>query len=199
MRAPAILFSIAIATAAFSQDQSSDTTLDSFDIEPPLLVQPGTGNQQSNDAAESNTAENVDISKLEKNLERAKAAAAIAERLCKIGVLSKVEVEQRGLRVARLEFELENARLAQARTDLDAQQARLKMGEVSKEQLADFEAAVARANEAAQAAAAKRARAELEAAQANVQRLKKLLAFGIAGKSDVARAEQKLAELKSKE
>ena len=42
---------------------------------------------------------------------------------------------------------------------------------------------------------AKRERAELETAEANLHRQQKLLKLGIAGKSDVDRAEEKLAEL----
>jgi len=44
---------------------------------------------------------------------------------------------------------------------------------------------------------AKRERAELEAADANVRRQRELLKRGVAGKSDLDRAEEKLAELKA--
>jgi outer membrane protein TolC len=56
---------------------------------------------------------------------------------------------------------------------------------------------LAHAIKAAHAAAAERERAELEAAKTNLQRQQKLLALGSGRKSDVARAEQKLAELKT--
>jgi multidrug resistance efflux pump len=56
--------------------------------------------------------------------------------------------------------------------------------------------ALAQLIEAAQVAAAKRERAELEAAEANLHRQQKLLKLGIGQKSDVTRAEEKLAELK---
>jgi len=46
-------------------------------------------------------------------------------------------------------------------------------------------------------AAAARERAELDAAQLNVERQRKLLALGSGRKSEVSRAEQKLAELKT--
>src|SRR2546427_131471 len=58
-------------------------------------------------------------------------------------------------------------------------------------------AALAQLTEAAQVALAKRERAELEAAEANVRRQQKLLKLGSAGKSDVDRAEEKLAELRA--
>jgi multidrug resistance efflux pump len=59
-------------------------------------------------------------------------------------------------------------------------------------------AALAQITEAAQIAAAKRARAELDFAEADLRRQQKLLHLGSAQKSDVARAEQKLAELKAR-
>lgn len=50
---------------------------------------------------------------------------------------------------------------------------------------------------AVEAATAKRNRAELEAAEANVRRQQQLLKRGLAAKSDVDRAEEKLAERKA--
>ncbi len=77
------------------------------------------------------------------------------------------------------------------------QRTRLEMGEISKEQLAEFEKQVLAIRDAAQAAAAAREKAEITAAEANLQRQRKLLELGIGRKSDVARAEQKLAEVKA--
>src|SRR5437660_1504789 len=57
--------------------------------------------------------------------------------------------------------------------------------------------ALAQLTEAAQVAASKRERAELEAAEANLRRQQKLLKLGIANESDVDRAQEKLAELKA--
>ena len=69
--------------------------------------------------------------------------------------------------------------------------------ENSREQLGLIKTAVAQLTEAAQVATAKRERAELEAAEANLRRQQKLLKLGIAGKDDVDRAQEKLAELKA--
>jgi multidrug resistance efflux pump len=69
-------------------------------------------------------------------------------------------------------------------------------GENAKDQLTSTKAALKQLSEAAQAATAKRERAELEAAEANLRRQQRLLKLGVAGKSDVDRAEEKLAELK---
>jgi hypothetical protein len=187
------LLSAAITISAFAQDASPNESLESFDIEPPSLIPNRANDQPLGDAAAPG---DVDLAKLEKNFERAKRASESAERFCKIGALSKLEAEQRSLRVVRLECDLENARLAQAQAELDAQRSRVDAGEISKAQLVDLEAAVTRATEGVQTAAAKRERAELAAAEANVQRQRKLVALGSARKSDVARAEEKLAHVR---
>ena len=134
---------------------------------------------------------------MEKQLGRAKGNAAGAERLWKIGVLAKVEVEQRLLKVVRCESDLANARVARAKEEVAAQQAKLTVGESTKADLDAAKGTLAQLTEAAQIAAAKRERAELEAAEANVRRQQKLLKLGSGQKSDVIRAEERLAELKA--
>jgi outer membrane protein TolC len=130
-------------------------------------------------------------------LERAKQNAASAERLCKIGVLSKVEMEQRLLSVVLRESDLANARLSVCKEEVAALEARVASGESAKEELAQARGTLAQLTDAAQIAAAKHERAELEFAEANLRRQQKLLKLGIARQSDVARAEEKLAELKA--
>ncbi|HEU5313376.1 MAG TPA: hypothetical protein VFU08_06085, partial [Candidatus Udaeobacter sp.] len=134
--------------------------------------------------------------RLEKQLERAKQNAAGAERLGKIGVLAKMEVEQRLLKVVRYESDLANARVARAKEELAEKESQLATGEITKDELEAVKTALAQLTEAAQVAAAKRERAELEAAEANLRRQQKLLKLGIGQKSDVTHAEEKLAELK---
>jgi len=145
----------------------------------------------------STAAPDGDVGRLEKQLDRAKRNAAGAEHLWKIGVLAKVEVEQRVLKVVRLESDLANAQLARAKNDLAAQESQVSAGESTKDELEAAKATMAQLTEAVQAATAKRERAELDAAEANLRRQQKLLALGSAHKSDVNRAQEKLAELKS--
>ena len=168
---------------------------ESFEVEPPILMP----NRQIDSAKSSSTiaASERDPAELEKRVERAKRAAIDAEQLFKRGVLSKVEVELRALRIVRLQADLENARFDRARADLAVHRTRLEMGEISKEQLAEFEKQVLAIRDAAQAAAAAREKAEIAAAEANLQRQRKLVELGTGRKSDVARAEQKLAEVKA--
>ena len=186
---------IVTAMTTLAADQSPGNKSeepDAFDIEPPLLKQ-----NLSDQPLSATRAPDVDAARLEKQLERAKRNAAGAERLCKIGVLAKVEVEQRLLKVVRCESDLANARLASAKEEVAAQESQVAAGESTKDELEAGKAALAQLTEAAQNAAAKRARAELDVAEANLRRQQKLLALGSAEKSDVTRAEQKLAELKA--
>src|SRR6266571_157598 len=182
---------MAIAMAALSADESPGEQPDSFDIEPPILKE-----NLSNEPSSATIAPDGDFARLEKQLERAKRNAAGAEHLWKIGVLAKVEVEQRALKVIRLESDLANAQLARAKNDLAAQESQVAAGESTKDGLEAAKATLAQLTEAAQDAAAKRERAELDAAEANVRRQQKLLALGSAHRSDVNRAQEKLAELK---
>ena len=188
---------IGLTAMVAAQELPKQEADDSFEIEPPLLI-PNRSNEPLPDAgAAAKSASNVDPDRLEKQLERANKSSAGAEHLYKIGVLAKVEVERRALRVVRLESELENARLARAKEEITQQEQKVAAGEISKADLSQTEAGLARAIEAAHAAAEKRKRAEIEAAEINVRRQQKLLALGSGRKSEVNRAEQKLADLKA--
>jgi outer membrane protein TolC len=190
---PVTVIATAMATLAADQSPGSKSEEpDSFDIEPPVLKQ-----NLADQPLPTTEAPDGDVAQLEKKLDRAKKNASGAERLYKIGVLAKVEVEQRALKVARLESDFANAQLVRAKNDLAAQESQLAAGEGTKAELEAAKAAVAQLTEAAQIAAAKRERAELDAAEANLRRQQKLLRLGSAQKSDVSRAEQKLAELKA--
>jgi multidrug resistance efflux pump len=183
----------AIALGADELPRNESDEPDSFDIEPPPLIQNRTDEQLSSTPSPGD----LDVVQLEKQLDRAKKNASGAERLYKIGVLAKVEVEQRALKVVRLESDLANAQLARAKAELAAQESQLAAGESTKDELEAAKATLAQLTEAAQIAAAKRGRAELDAAEANLRRQEKLLRLGSAHKSDVNRAQEKLAELKA--
>jgi len=180
------------AMIALAADQSSNSNEPGeFDIEPPILKQ-----NLSDELAETRTPDG-EVARWEKQLERAKQNAAGAERLWKIGVLAKVEVEQRALKVTKCEAELASARVAQAKERVTDQESRITSGEAGKQELDVAKAVLAQLTEAAQMAVAKRERAELEFAEANLRRQQRLLKLGSAHKSDVTNAEEKLAELKA--
>jgi len=187
---PVTFFTSAMIALAADQSNKSEEPGE-FDIEPPILKQ-----NLSDELAETATPEG-DVARCQKKLERAKQSAAGAERLWKIGVLAKVEVEQRALKVIKCEAELANARVAQAKERVAEQELLVASGESSKQELDVAKAALAQSIVAAETAITKRESAELEFAEANLRRQQKLLKLGSAHKSDVTNAEEKLAELKS--
>jgi len=190
---PVTLLATAIITLAAdpSVKKKSDEP-DAFDIEPPILKQ-----NLSDEPLTTAGTPDAEVARLEKQLERAKRTADGAERLYKIGVLARVEVEQRSLRVVRTESDLATARVTQAKEKVAEEESRVASGENAKDELDAAKATLAQLTEAAQVAMAKRERAELEAAEANVRRQQKLLKLGSANESDVTRAEEKLAELRA--
>jgi len=188
----AFLATVMLAAAGDQSRRNKSEEPDSFDVEPPILKQ-----NLSNFLPAATPAPDADVARLEKRFEQAKQNAGGAERLCNIGVLSRVEMEQRLLRVVQYECKLADARLALYKGEVAELESRVAFGENAKDDLANARATLAQLTEAAQIAAAKRERAELEFAEANVRRQQKLLKLGSAHKSDVDRAEEKLAELKA--
>ena len=169
-------------TLTLAEDQSRSNKSEEsnpFSVELPILKQDLSGDR------------------LEAKLEEAKRDAKGVEGLCKRGVLSKTEMEQRLLNVIQCEAELASARLAGVRQKIADLQSNVASGESAKDQLASAKAALKQLSEATEAARAKRERAELEAAEANVRRQQQLLKLGLAAQSDVDGAEEKLAELKA--
>ena len=186
---------LATALLAIAADQSAKSKSDepeAFDIEPPILKQ----NISDAPLPQAGTPD-AEVARLEKQLERAKKNADGAERLYKIGVLAKVEVEQRLVRIVRIESDLANARVTQAQETVAAEESGVASGENAKHELDAAKETLVQLAQAAEVAAAKRQRADLEFAEANVRRQQKLLKLGSANKSDVDHAEEKLAELRA--
>ncbi|MDQ2918320.1 MAG: hypothetical protein M3R10_00345 [Verrucomicrobiota bacterium] len=173
----ALLFAITISCATAKEEPVLPEQGEGLEIDPPLLIKSRDRDGLPELPA---TAQTPDIAKLEKDLARGKRNAAGAEHQYKAGIISKVEAEARVLNVVRLE-----ALLAQARWEAAKGKAE---EEKSATELADAEAA-------ARHAADERRKAEIEFAMRNVQRQQKLLALGSGRKSDVNRAEEKLAKL----
>jgi hypothetical protein len=188
----ALLATVMLTLAADQSPGNKSEEPEAFDIEPPILKQ-----NLSDELLPAPGTPDAEVARLEKQLGRAKSNAAGAERFWKIGVLAKVEVEQRLLKVVRCESDLANARVASANDKVDELQSRVASGENAKEELEEAKAMLAQLSEAAQVAGAKRERAELEAAEVNLRRQQKLLKLGIAQKSDVTDAQEKLAQLKA--
>jgi len=188
----AIVAMAMLARAADPSPQSKPDEPEAFDIEPPILKQ-----NLSDEPLPATGTPDAEVARLEKQLERAKRNADGAERLYKTGVLARVEVEQRLLKVVRTESDLASARVTQVKEKVDEEEYRVASGENAKDELDAAKATLAQLIETAEVAAAKRERAELEAAEANLRRQQKLLKLGSADKSDVDRAQERLAELKA--
>ena len=155
-----------------------------LEIEPPILIPQRAPDGSIPDLPGApQTISSASIAKLEADLTRARKRAASAEGLFRAGIIAKVDAEQRALKVVQLEAALASARLEEAKSKTEP------AGEEARS------AILAEAEEAARHTAGERERAEIEAALRNLQRQQKLLALGSGRKSDVNRAEQKLAEL----
>src|SRR5512133_3909384 len=169
---PVMFLTSAMIALAADQSSNSDEPGE-FDVEPAILKQ-----NLSDELAEA-------------------GRPAGAERMWRIGVLAKVEVEQRALKMVKCETEVASARVAQAKETVAQQESRVASGETTKQELEVAKTALAQLIEAEQKAVAKRETAELEFAEANLRRQQRLLKLGSAHKSDVTNAEEKLAELKA--
>jgi multidrug resistance efflux pump len=187
---PVTFLTSALIALAADQPNNSDEPGE-FDVEPPILKQ-----NLSDELAEAGTPDG-DVARCEKKLERSKRNAEGAERLWKIGVLAKVEVEQRALKMIKCETELASARVVQAKGIVAEQESRVASGESTKQELEVAKATLAQLIDAEQKAVAKRETAEVEFAETNLRRQQRLLKLGSAHKSDVTNAEEKLAELKA--
>ena len=165
----------------------------SLEIEPPVLIESsGANGSFILKGTRPLTEPDVELARLEKDLTRAKRNADGGDRLYRRGIISKLDAENRALRVIQLEAKLAEVRLAEAKRNAEESQTN---GRVADSAGRATPATVAEAEEVAQRAAEQRRHAELEAALRNLQRQQKLLASGSGRKADVLRAEQKLAEL----
>ena len=193
MRLLAFPLGIFLAASLMAEDELPTDPSEPLEIEPPLLIQeiPNRGPIQSTPEVVSER----DPEQIQAALEKAKKSAAAGERLFRSGVIAKVEAENRGLKVVRLEEELANARLEVAKQNFAAQQSRFDAAEIPQSELEIAKSALIAATNEAASATAQRERADLEAALLNLRRQKKLLALGSGRKSEVSRAEEKVAAL----
>jgi hypothetical protein len=188
---PLIIF---FAASLFAEEElPQNPTEEPLDIEPPLLIQeiPSRDPVQST----SGVPASLDPEAIQLALEKAKKSATGGERLYRSGVIAKVEAENRLLKVVRLEADLANARLEVAKQNVASQQTRFDAAEIPQDELELAKSALVAATNEAAAATARREKAELDAAVLNLGRQKKLLALGSGRKSEVSRAEEKVAAL----
>jgi hypothetical protein len=193
MRLLAFPLSVFLAASLMAEDELPTDPSEPLDIEPPLLIQEIPSRDQAHSTPE--LAPELDPEQIQIALDKAKKSASSGERLYRSGVIAKVEAENRALKAVRLESDLANARLEVATQTAAMQQSRFDAKEISQSELEMVKSALAAATNEAVSAAARRGKAELDAALLNLSRQKKLLALGSGRKSEVNRAEEKVAAL----
>jgi hypothetical protein len=188
--------SLLLAAILPAQEELPKDPSEPLDIEPPLLIQESPNRNVVHTTPDTAGApQALDPERISIALEKAKKSAASGERLYKGGIIAKVEAENRVLKVVRLEADLAQAKLEVAKEDVATQQTRVASGEIPESETAAAISALTRATQEAEAAVARRDRAELDAARLNLQRQKKLLAMGSGRKSEVSRAQEKVSAL----
>src|SRR5205823_12941576 len=175
---------VSLSPSSLLAQEAPKSDDESFDIEPPLLVKPWEPQPAPDNSGED--AVPFDAAKLAQRLEGAKKSAAATARLVKGGVLSKVEEEQRALRVVRLESELAKAQMISAQQQLTSLKARFLAGQASQPEVDAATKAVTQASAAAQIAETKYHKAQLDDAEPNHRRQRQLIKPGTAQTSDVA-------------
>jgi hypothetical protein len=197
MRWIALLASVLLA-ATLPAEEELPKDPEPMDIEPPLLIQETPNRNIVANAPPVPGQKDLDPDRIALALEKAKKNAASGERLYKGGIIAKIDAENRALKVIRLEADLAGARLELAKQNMEVQQVRLEAGEISAEELENAKSLLAGATNEAETAAARKNKAELDAAELNLRRQQKLLAMGSGRKSEVSRAQEKLSTLQQK-
>ncbi|MDR3401589.1 MAG: hypothetical protein P4L99_03740 [Chthoniobacter sp.] len=198
---PSTLFSALFLASAVAQELPKRSGPADFDPSAPTLmlndvpyvpIPPSA----STDAFNANLPP-ADVAKLEASLNRAKKNAAFRERLCKEGVLSKLEAEQGEMLVFRLTKDLANARLEAVKRENEELHKQPPKDDAAKQALADADTRLTAATSDAQEATTKWEQAQRAAAEIRVQRERMLMALGAGSKSSLKRAEAALQSLTS--
>ncbi len=135
------------------------------------------------------------VKQLEAVLLRAEQRAAGSDQLFKDGILAKVEVEARELRVIQLTNELAGARVDAAAARAIAVKRDFDTRQASQADLDNANAALEAARQAARSASADWSKAQLNAATLDLERKRKLFAEGVATTRELQLAEERLAQL----
>ena len=198
MRFIALPLTLFLAATLLAEEELPKDPGEPLDIEPPLLIQENPNRNIVSTAPPAPGQTDFDPDRIAIALERAKKNAASGERLYKSGIIAKVEAENRALKVIRLEADLATAKLELAKQNVASQEVRLNAREISSGEFESAKATLLSATKEAESAAAKKDRAELDAAMLNLHRQQKLLAMGSGRRSEVSRAQEKVSALQQK-
>jgi len=190
-------FCIALALLATALVRAQDelpkhAASDSLDFEPKLMLE-GPRAPHLIPAEPSPAISPGDrVKQLEADLLRAQQRAGDSQQLFKEGVLAKVEMEERVLRVVDIQKDLAAARLIVAAAQCDAIKNSVASHQASPADLAAAAIALKTARETAAATSVAWDKARLDAATLDLQRKHKLYSEGVATRREVQLAEDRV-------
>jgi multidrug resistance efflux pump len=139
----------------------------------------------------------ADVNKAKANADRAQRKAQRWQQLQKSGVLSKVEAERAVLQASRAVYLFQQARVIDLRKQIEALRARVAGGGGGADLLATAEATLRTSEALAVDAEESLHRTDLQFAQNQVDRQRRLAAAGLTSKAQVQKAEATLEEAKA--
>ncbi len=168
------------------------------DVEPRLMLDdlphlPRPAPVGAGEGADAMPVVNVEDARAE--LARARSKQQRWQKLAKAGVLSQVEAESTAIQVARAVVKYQNAIAAQAAAQCAQLRVRRERGEISAEALAAAEAAQQSSAALAADAAAQFQRQQRRAAEAHLDRQRRLFALGVTSRSQLQRAQAAVERL----
>jgi hypothetical protein len=188
-----LLAGMAVAQSRAQDDLPKHAPGETFDFEPKLMLDGPHANVVPDAPPAMSPADRV--KQLEADLLSAEQHAAGCEQLYKDGILAKVEVEGRQMRVVQITKQLADARADAAAAQADAVKKNFDARKASQADLDAAHAALAAARQAAKGASAEWDKAQLNAATIDLQRKRKLYSEGVATRLEVQMAEDRLALL----
>src|SRR6476660_8245270 len=114
------------AILAAQEEQLPKDPSEPMDIEPPLLIQEAPNQNIVYTTPTQEQKPQADPDQIAASLEKARKSAAAGERFFKAGIIAKVDAEKRALKVIRLEADLAEAKLEQAKQNVAVQEARVE-------------------------------------------------------------------------
>jgi multidrug resistance efflux pump len=139
----------------------------------------------------------ADVNKARAEADRAQRKAQRWQQLQKSGVLSKVEAERASLQASRAVYRFQQARVNEARKQVESLRDRVAKGGSGADLLVSAEAGLKNSEALAAEAEALLRRTDLQFAQNQLDRQRRLAAAGLAPKSQVQKAQTILEQLQS--
>ncbi len=202
MRAAAVAAALAIALlgggAAFAQELPQRDPNKPLDFEPNLQLTDVEPDPNAPAGVEK-WATPAEVEKMRATAERAKRKADRWQKLQKNGVVSKVEVEKAIGAANRAAVRYQQARIAHLTAEVESLRERAAKGQASADLVQSAENALQTTQQLAAEAEATARRTEVEFAQNDLERQRKLAAAGLGSKRSIERAANKVEQLKPKE